>query len=296
MGITLTKRNKNDENAPYLAGFPYHALDNYLDKLVQSGRKIAIVEQMEDPKLAKGLVKRGIIEIITPGAIIDEKLIPRSDNVFLAVVNWDKNRAKAGYACLDVSTADFLFTELNHDKLHDEILRTKPKEIIVKNNELKALIEDFKLEYHPAITIYDTWHYEYAEAKKLIKEHFNVFTLESLGVQDKKIGMIAAAVALSYIKSLRTEDLTHLNTINYYSLDEYMQIDEISRRNLELFRSMRTNDREASLLSVIDETRTPMGTGFKSLSSISFNSIAEISNRHNAVESFKENIAFTEPA
>ncbi|MCB5249661.1 MAG: DNA mismatch repair protein MutS [Candidatus Cloacimonadales bacterium] len=294
LGITLTKRNKNDENAPYLAGFPYHALDNYLDKLVQSGRKIAIVEQMEDPKLAKGLVKRGIIEIITPGAIIDEKLIPRSDNVFLAVVNWDKNRAKAGYACLDVSTADFLFTELNHDKLHDEILRTKPKEIIVKNNELKALIEDFKLEYHPAITIYDTWHYEYAEAKKLIKEHFNVFTLESLGVQDKKIGMIAAAVALSYIKSLRTEDLTHLNTINYYSLDEYMQIDEISRRNLELFRSMRTNDREASLLSVIDETRTPMGTRLLNhYLQYPLMSIAEISNRHNAVESFKENIAFT---
>lgn len=294
LGITLTKRNKSDENSPCLAGFPHHALDNYLDKLVQSGRKVVIVDQVEDPKFAKGLVKREIVEIITPGAILDEKFIQHKDNLFLACVHWDKNKNKIGYACLDVSTADFRYTEFSHEMLRDEVLKTGPKEIIVKNEDYKKIIEELALDHHPAITIYDTWHYEYNEAKKLIKEHFNVYTLESLGMQDKKSGAIAVAVALSYIKSLRTEDLSYINTIQYYSLDIYMQIDEVTRRNLELFRSMRTNDREASLMSVIDETKTPMGA--RLLTNYLQYPLMDkvlISMRLDAVESFKNNIAYT---
>ncbi|MBP7562219.1 MAG: DNA mismatch repair protein MutS [Candidatus Cloacimonetes bacterium] len=294
LGITLTKRNKNDEDAPHLAGFPYHALDNYLDKLVKSGNKIVIVEQVEDPKLAKGLVKREIVEIITPGAILDEKLITRKDNVFLACVHWEKNSQKIGYACLDISTGDFRFTEINQAVLRDELLRTQPREIVVRTTDQKAILEDMRLDYQPALSIYDTWHYEYSEAKKLIKDHFHVISLESLGVQNKHSGLVASAVALSYIKSLRSEDLNHITALTYYSLDHYMQIDEVSRRNLELLRSMRTNDREASLLSVIDETMTPMGA--RLLTHYLQYPLMDkelIGMRLDAVDAFKDNIAFT---
>lgn len=295
LGITLTKRNKNTEGAPALAGFPYHSLDTYLDKLVKAGQKVVIVEQVEDPKLAKGLVKREIVEIITPGAILDEKLISRKENVFLSCICFDKsNNNKVGFACLDISTGDFKFTELNISLLKDELLRAQPSEIIIKNEELKELIENYKLDFSPAFTIYDTWHYDLSEAKKLIKEHFGVFSMESLGFQNKTCGLIAAAVALSYIKSLRSEQLKHINILNFYSLDKYMQIDEVSRRNLELTKSMRNNDREGSLISILDETMTPMGGRLLSnWIQYPLMDTEEINKRLDAVSTFKENIAYT---
>lgn len=294
LGITLTKRNKNDEEAPALAGFPYHALDNYLDKLVKSGQKIVIVEQMEDPKLAKGLVKREIVEIITPGAILDEKLISRKDHVFLACVSFDKSKQKAGFACLDISTGDFKFTEIPVTLIKDELLRNQPRELIVKNSDEKDYIEQLRLEFLPTISIYDTWHYELSEAKKLIKDHFHIISLESMGLQNKPLGIIACAVALSYIKSLRSEDLKHISSLQYYSLDQFMQIDEVSRRNLELLRSMRTNDREASLLSVIDETMTPMGARLlMNFLQYPLMDTLQINHRLDAVDAFKYHIAYT---
>ncbi len=293
LGITLTKRNKNTEDAPALAGFPYHALDNYLDKLVKNGQKVVIVEQVEDPKLAKGLVKREIVEIITPGAILDEKLITRKENVFLTTVCPDKNN-KIGFACLDVSTGDFKFTELNSNNLRDELLRTQPSEIIVQNEEIKNMILDLKLDFSPAYTIYDTWHYELSEAKKLIKEHFNIISLESLGIQGKSSGIIASAVALSYIKSLRTEQLNHITSLNHYSLDKFMQIDEVSRRNLELSKSLRNNDKEGSLISVMDNTMTPMGARLlNNWIQYPLMDAGEINTRLDAVSTLKENIAYT---
>ena len=274
LGITLTARNKSDADAPALAGFPYHALDSYLDKLVKAGQKVVIVEQMEDPKFAKGVVKRDIVEIITPGAILDEKFLSGSNNnflgsVFISIEKSEENivdhthfmknsKNTCGIALLDLSTGDFLFTELPFQGLRDELLRQKPKEILVENAQARALVDDLSLDYEYSLSINENWHYDLNEANEVLKKHFQIHTLESIGAKNKKYATISAAAALAYIKELRKEELKHINSISYYSLDSYMVVDETTRRNLELFQSMRNVTRQGSLLDVLDETRTPM--------------------------------------
>ncbi len=294
LGITLTTRNKSSEEAPPLAGFPYHALDTYLDKLVKAGLKIVIVEQMEDPKLAKGLVKREIVEIITPGAILDEKLINQKNHVFLATVHWNLNNNKTGVSFIDISTGDFKFTEISLDQLRDELLRHEPREILIQTEEHKKIIEAFKLEKPPAFTTYDTFYYDISDAKKFLKEHFKVLTLEGMGIHNKTVGLSASAVALHYLKSLRSEDLSYINHLLYYSPNDFMQIDEVSRRNLELFRSLRSGDKEGTLISILDETKTPMGAReLVNILQYPLMNDVEIVNRQEAVQVFKDNIAFT---
>lgn len=294
LGITLTTRNKSSEDAPPLAGFPYHALDNYMDKLVQAGLKIVIVEQVEDPKLAKGLVKREIVEIITPGAILDEKLISKKDHVFLASIFWDLKHTKTGLSFIDISTGDFKYTEIHLNQLKDELLRHEPREILVQTEEHKKVIEDLRLERTPAFTIYDTYYYDLPEAKKFVKDHFKVLSLEGLGLQNKSVGIVSSAVALHYLKSLRSEDLSYINHLEFYSPDDFMMVDEVSRRNLELFRSLRYGDREGTLISVLDETKTPMGAReLVNILQYPLMNEIEINKRLDAVQIFKENIAFT---
>jgi DNA mismatch repair protein MutS len=260
LGITLTARNKSTENAPELAGFPYHALDTYLDKLVKAGQKVVIVEQMEDPKLAKGLVKRDIVEIITPGAILDDKFLTSSSNNFLASIYIaEPPNSNNGIAFLDLSTGDFIFTEVSLPALKDELLRQKPREILVSNEKTLQIISDFKLEYDNTLTINTDWHYTLDDASMTLLKHFQIHTLESIGAANKKSATIAAAAALKYVKNLRLEEMNHIVNIRYYSLDNYMVVDETTRRNLELFLSMRNNIRTGSLIDVLDETKTPMG-------------------------------------
>ncbi len=260
LGITLTARNKSDGNPIPLAGFPYHAIDSYLDKLIKAGLKVAICEQVEDPKLAKGLVKREIVEIITPGVILDQQLIEGSRNNFFACIHLDNKLKIAGLAYLDISTGDFLFSEMEIQDVKNEIQRIHPAEIIIQNPEIKYFIDDLKLDYTPAITIYDSWYFDLKESTKLLKEHFHTTTLESLGAQGHNAGAIAAGAALAYVKSLRDDNLSHITSLHFYSLSSFMQLDEITRRNLELIRSMRYGNRSGSLIDVLDKTQTPMGS------------------------------------
>lgn len=257
LGITLTSRNKNTENAVPLAGFPYHALDNYLDKLIKNGIKVVICEQTEDPRKAKGLVKREIVDIITPGSVIDAELIEKTDNNFLAAVFNENN--SFGLAFIDASTGEFMFTEVDESGLKNELLRLNPAEIIVKDEEQKKQIMKMLSETPATVTIFDSWYFDAVEAEKVLKDHFKVINLEGFSAADKYFGRTAAGIALAYLQSLKIEKMEHITALQFYSLSSYMQLDEVTRRNLELVRSLRNSSLQGSLLSVIDNTKTPMG-------------------------------------
>jgi len=260
LNITLTTRNKNDADPVPLAGFPYHALDNYLDKLVKAGLKVVICEQVEDPKLATGLVKREVVEIITPGTVLDNSLLESSASVYLACLYWEDIKRGIGLARLDLSTGEFNFTELPAEELADELLRVKPAEIVVKDIESEQYVKALRLEYAPTLTIFDGWQFRPHDASVVLKEHFKVNSLEAYGANHHPLGTTAAGGALAYVRSLYQVPLNHISGLSFYSLGSYMQLDEISRRNLELTRSIRYGTKHGSLLSVIDQTRTPMGS------------------------------------
>ncbi len=260
LNITLTTRNKNDDNPVPLAGFPYHALDTYLEKLIKAGLKVAICEQVEDPKKAVGLVKREVTEIITPGAILDQRLLEGSGNNFLSAIYYEDPNKKIGCASLDMSTGEFVFTEITKDEVVNELHRLQSAEIIVCNTAAEEWLKRFKLEHSPTITIFDNWQFQPGEASAVLKKHFQVKTLESYGALNKTMGATAAGAALAYVQSLCKDPLTHISGLSYYSLSSYMQLDEISRRNLELTKSIRYGTKHGSLISVLDQTQTPMGS------------------------------------
>ncbi|MDD3235575.1 MAG: DNA mismatch repair protein MutS [Candidatus Cloacimonetes bacterium] len=260
LNITLTTRNKNDDNPIPLAGFPYHALSTYLDKLIKAGLKVAICEQTEDPKKAVGLVRREVTEIITPGAVLDNSLLEGNANVFLAAVYYQDPLRKIGLAHLDLSTGEFIFTELNAAELANELQRFRPAEIVVDSPTSETFIKALKLEYEPTISIFDSWQFQASEASSVLKKHFGVSSLEAYGAHNKSIGATAAGAAIAYVQGLYSSPLKHISSLSYYSLSHYMQLDEISRRNLELTRSIRYGSRHGSLISVLDQSMTPMGS------------------------------------
>ena len=260
LGITLTSRNRNAENPIPLAGFPHHALDNYLEKLVKAGLKVAICDQVEDPKLAKGLVKREIVDIITPGSILEGKLIDNTGHNFLLAIYHSEKSAKFGFSYLDISTGDFYFTELVKDELFSEINRIHPAEIVSDNEQVIDMIKNMSFENEIPISLFDSWSFDLKEAKRILEEHFSVESLEGLGGKSKPNGAAAAGLALAYIKELKHSELRHINSLRYYNIGSYMQLDESTVRNLELFKSMRYGTKFGSLISIIDQTKTPMGS------------------------------------
>ncbi|MEA2096319.1 MAG: DNA mismatch repair protein MutS [Candidatus Cloacimonadota bacterium] len=294
LGITLTSRNKKADDPIPLAGFPYHALDNYLDKLVKQGLKVVICEQIEDPKKAKGLVKRGITDIITPGSIIDEKLIDSIDHNYLGAIYLEQKSKIIGFAVIDASTGDFIFTELEKDELKNELLRLKPSEIVVQDDSTEEILTSFNIEYEPTITIFDSWYFDPEEAERALLNHFGTTTLEGFGAQNKLFATTAAGAAISYLKSLKNNDLKHIGKMRFYSIKNYMQLDEVSRRNLELIKSIRYNSSFGSLISIMDETETPMGA--RKLRDWLLNPLLdkeEIELRLNAVQELKDNFSLT---
>jgi DNA mismatch repair protein MutS len=260
LGITLTSRNRNAENPIPLAGFPYHALDSYLEKLVKAGLKVAICEQVEDPKLAKGLVKREIVDIITPGSILESKLIDNKQNNFLLAIYHKEKSSKYGFSYLDISTGDFYFTELNKDDLFNEIKRINPAEIVTDNEYVIEMLKEMQIEDSTSITLFDSWVFDINEAKQVLKQHFSIDSLEGIGGKSKPFGATAAGLALAYVKDLKNTELRHINSLRYYNIGNYMQLDETSIRNLELFKSIRYATKFGSLISIIDQTKTPMGS------------------------------------
>ncbi len=257
LDIALTKRGiKNSEQSIPLAGIPYHSLDSYLGKMIKQGYKIAIVEQMEDPKEAKGVVKRDLTRIVTPGTVIDQNLIGKNNN-YIAALSIGKDNY--GISFIDISTGDFFTTELDgFDNVVVEILKHNPSEVILplsfENSDLAKKIE------HNLISYVSDVDYYLENAKKSIKKHFNVFSLEGFGLKQKDLAVSASGALLSYLHDTQKNSLSHIKTIKYYSKKDYLDMDITTIKNLELLRNVREDTDEITLLKVLDKTLTPMGS------------------------------------
>lgn len=253
--ITLTTRDRNAENPVPMCGVPYHAVDGYLEKLVSQGFKVAICEQLEDPKRAKGVVKRDVIRVVTPGTFLEAR-VEAGSNIYLAAVA--VKDAQFGLAVVDLSTGEFKVTLIDDpDSFHDELTRIKPAEILISeaaDDALSSSVGDFS----PTITKTAARSWYPDTCQFILAEHFQVQNLSVLGL-DHELLVQSAGAALAYLQETQKSTLAHINQIERYTLSEYLQIDAASFRNLELARTIREGRKTGSLLGVIDQTITSMG-------------------------------------
>ena len=258
--LTLTGKACGMEERAPMCGVPFHAVDNYLPRLVSKGYKVAVCEQMEDPKEAKGIVKREVIRVVTPGTNIDGASLDETKNNFIMSVVYHGD--KFGLSFADVSTADFYMTEVDSpSKLLDELNKYHPSEMIC--NEAFYIsglsVDGLKDKYHLMVTSMDATYFDDAYAKDVLLRHFKCMSYDALGVTDFPIGCLSAAALLSYLMDTQKSDLSHMNRITPYVNGNYMLIDSSSRRNLELVETMREKEKKGSLLWVLDKTKTAMG-------------------------------------
>jgi len=258
--ITLTGKDCGQEERAPMCGIPYHAAEGYLNKLVSRGYKVAICEQVEDPKQAKGLVKREVVRIVTPGTNMDMHALDESKNSYLMCVTY--MQAKIGISLADVSTGDYFVTEVDDlKKLMDEIIKYQPKEIICNDAFLVSGMDLEDLKGRLGISIYslEPHFFDDDAAKKCLMKHFKVNTLIGLGVEDFPTGLIAAGALLQYLYETQKTSLSHLSHIYPYITSKYMLLDSSTRRNLELAETLREKQKRGSLLWVLDKTKTAMG-------------------------------------
>ena len=258
--ITLTGKECGLEERAPMCGVPYHAVDSYLSRLVQKGYKVAIAEQMEDPKLAKGLVKREVIRVVTPGTITSAQALDETKNNYLMGIVYLAD--KMGVSVADITTGDFLVTEVSTDRaLFDEINKFSPAEVICNDafSMSGISLEDLKDRYHFTVSALDSHFFQDESCRKVLREHFKVGSLEGLGLGDYDCGVIAAGAVLQYLYDTQKSTLDHLTTIVPYATGNYMVLDSSTRRNLELLETMREKQKRGSLLWVLDKTRTAMG-------------------------------------
>ena len=258
--ITLTGKECGLEERAPMCGVPYHAVDSYLSRLVQKGYKVAIAEQMEDPKLAKGLVKREVIRVVTPGTITSAQALDETKNNYLMGIVYLADRM--GVSVADITTGDFLVTEISTDRaLFDEINKFSPAEVICNDafSMSGISLEDLKDRYHFTVSTLDSRFFQDESCRKVLREHFKVGSLEGLGLGDYDCGVIAAGAVLQYLYETQKNTLDHLTTIVPYATGNYMILDSSTRRNLELLETMREKQKRGSLLWVLDKTRTAMG-------------------------------------
>ena len=258
--ITLTGKDCGMEERAPMCGVPYHAVEGYLAKLVQKGYKVAIAEQVEDPKTTKGLVKREVIRVVTPGTITSSQALDETKNNYLmSVVYMGHNY---GIAIVDITTGDFFVTEVTSERMFmDEINKFTPSELICNDSLFMSGldVEELKNRYHMAVSSLDNRFFSDDGCRKILKDHFRVMTLEGLGLADYENGMIAAGCALQYLYETQKNDLSHLTKLTPYTTGQYMIIDTSTRRNLELVETLREKQKRGSLLWVLDKTRTAMG-------------------------------------
>jgi DNA mismatch repair protein MutS len=253
LGITLTKRNNGAASSSELAGFPHHALDSYLHKLVKAGHRVAVCDQLEDPKMVKGIVKRGVTELVTPGTTINDKLLDHQNNNFLASVHLtDQNH---GIAFLDLSTGEFLCTEGPTEFLDKLLQSFRPSEVIFqkqKANEFKEWFGDSMYTYG-----LDSWLYSGNYAQELLLQHFQTVSLKGFGIDDLPEAIQAAGAVIHYLKDTEHSQLTHINSIQRITQGEFLWMDRFTIQNLEILDSPREGH---TLLKVLDNTVTPMGS------------------------------------
>ncbi len=279
LGITLTKRNNGSATASELAGFPHHALDTYLHKLVKAGYRVAICDQLEDPKLAKGIVKRGVTELVTPGIATNDKLLELNSNNFLAGIHFT-NADVFGLAFLDISTGEFFVAEGNQEYA-DKLLQTlKPAEVIYQRSNQKIFKEKFGTKFY-TYTL-DAWIFDEAFATENLLKHFQTHSLKGFGIENLHCGIIAAGSVLHYLKETEHPNLQHITNIQRLEKEDYLWMDRFTIRNLELLNS---GEQQNSLLKVLDNTLSPMGARLlKRWLLLPLKDLNKINERLNAVE------------
>ncbi len=253
LGITLTKRNNGAASMSDLAGFPYHALDTYLHKLVKAGYRVAICDQLEDPKTVKGIVKRGVTEMVTPGTATNEKLLEHGTNNFLAAVHFTNDQY--GMAFLDLSTGEFFIAEGDKEYADKLLMGFKPAEVIFQRHNQRK----FKEEFGSKIYTYtlDEWIFQDQYAQDVLLKHFDTHSLKGFGIEGMQYGTVAAGAILHYLKETEHPNLQHITTIQRIDQSDYLWMDRFTIRNLELLNSYMENGH--TLLKVLDATTTPMG-------------------------------------
>ena len=258
LGLTLTARDKGSANPTAMAGFPYHSLENYLHKLIRAGYRAAICEQVEDPKKAKGLVKREVTQVVTPGTLTDEALLDPRESNYLASVFVGKSLV--GLSWLELSTGKFLTSELEFPQLADELARLRPAEILVSENPAREeeLLSALELR-GMVISKRPPWAFAADQCCKRLVEHFQLKTLEGFDIDEASPSVVAAGALLEYVQETQKSSLSHIVRLDLLRRGGNLIIDEATRASLELTRTMREGRREGSLLDVIDETVSPMG-------------------------------------
>jgi DNA mismatch repair protein MutS len=264
LGIALTSRSKGDSAVP-LAGIPYHALDNYLGRLIRAGHRVAICEQVEDPKQAKGVVKRDVVRLVTPGTLTDQTLLEQREGNYLAAVFTDEDagsEAEAGLAWVELSSGLFHAMSIPGDKVVDELLRIGPAEVIFPDMEPRrpAWSETVRQISAAAMTPRPPWAFEAQGAAQMLHEQFGVVTLEGFGFEESEPALSAAGAVIEYLRETQKYSLVHIRALRKFQREQYMIIDANTLRCLEIHRTLRSGKREGSLLACLDRTCTGLGS------------------------------------
>ena len=253
LGITLTKRSNGSASSVDLAGFPYHSLDTYLHKLVKAGYRVAICDQLEDPKLTKGIVKRGVTELVTPGVATSDKLLENRTNNFLATVHLGEHTC--GIAFLDITTGEFYTAEGNMEYMDKLLQSFQPSEVILSKSQSKRFKEHFDTKVYTFQL--DEWVFREQYCYELLLQHFQTQSMKGYGIEDLKSAIIACGVALHYLKDTEHANLQHINSLQRIVATDFLWMDRFTIRNLELVHS--SYEQGTNLLQAIDYTHTPMG-------------------------------------
>jgi DNA mismatch repair protein MutS len=253
LGIVLTRRANGAATHIELAGFPHHSLDTYLPKLVRAGQRVAICDQLEDPKTTKTIVKRGVTELVTPGVAISDNILHQKSNNYLASLYFEKN--SIGIALIDISTGEFITAQGNSDYIDKLLQSFAPSEVIYP----KSRHADFKDNYGDRFYTYtlDDWPYSGDYANETLLKHFGVKSLKGFGIDKLNLGIVAAGVAIHYLNETEHRNLQHISAISRIEEDRYLWMDRFSIRNLELIGS--ANENALTLVDVLDHTCSPMG-------------------------------------
>ncbi|WON95575.1 DNA mismatch repair protein MutS [Sphingobacterium sp. UGAL515B_05] len=253
LGIVLTKRGNGSESETALAGFPHHSLETYLPKLVRAGQRVAICDQLEDPKTTKTIVKRGVTELVTPGVSYSDNIVQQKSNNYLASIFIEKERI--GISFLDISTGEFLVAQGSVAYIDKLLQGFKPREIILSKKQSKDFIEQFGSHYYTYFL--DEWPYTGDYATETLLKHFEVSSMKGFGVDRMTVGVVAAGVALHYLNETEHRNLQHISTLSRIEEDRFMWLDRFTIRNLELIGSL--NENAVTLSDVLDHTSSPMG-------------------------------------
>ena len=284
LGIVLTKRSSATAQSVELAGFPHHALDTYLPKLVRAGLKVAVCEQLEDPKTAKGIVKRGVVELVTPGITYNDNVLDQKENNFLASVHLEKN--ESGIAFLDVSTGEFYLTQGNNEYIDKLLQSFNPSEVLCQRNKRRDFIEAFSDKYF--LTVFDDWVFTDDYANDILTRHFNTTSLKGFGVDDFPKGIVAAGAAIHYLHETQHDKIDYITSLSRIDQGQFVWLDKFTIRNLELLNTPNPNAK--TLIDVIDKTVSPMGSRLlRRWISLPLKNKEQIQVRYDVVEYFYKN-------